>query len=147
MVLLMLHWDKNFHDISISYDEKMIHIKTDVNLLNFLALPKNGSLQIADYILNKYQIIYGKTLEITRDSLAIEILAHAYIDIFSSALIALGQTTKHPTIRKAIKMLDTIQSKTEIIDCGELSVDNNRHIWDSLVPYHTAIFAILGRLS
>lgn len=141
----MLCWDEEFHHISISSTEKMVHIQTDTHLMDFLALPKNGSLQLADYILEHYKTLYKEPLEINRYSLAIEILAHAYIDQFSKVLISLSENIKLPVIKNALTLLHNIQSKTEIIDCGELSIDSNRHIWDSLVPYHTAIFALLGK--
>ena len=30
----------------------------------------------------------------------------------------------------------------DIIDCGELSVDTNRHVWDALKKYHKYIYKL-----
>lgn len=35
-----------------------------------------------------------------------------------------------------------IKCHMNIIDCGELSVDTNRHVWDALKKYHKYIYKL-----
>ena len=71
--------EKNlFHEISIHYQPQLVQIVCDQNLKDYLREKGNGSLQLADYILKEYQNCQHTPLKISRDSLAIEILAHTY---------------------------------------------------------------------
>lgn len=141
----MLKQNTNFHNISITYDKKWARIKVDSNLFNFLSLPGNGSLSLADHILKEYQEIYNIPLDISRDSLAIEILAHTYAEAFSNALTTIGKKLPNDKLKALLDILEKIKEHTEIIDCGEKSVDSNRNIWDMLEPLHTLIYLALGR--
>lgn len=140
----MPEWVFDFHHISIQFDDKIIRIKTDYHLKAFLEEPGNGSLQLADYILENYQKLHNVPLAITRDSLAIEILAHTYVDSFSVLLSAWCRSRKNQIYKKALALLEKVRFHTDIIDCGESAVDNNRFIWDALAPHHKAIYAVCG---
>lgn len=112
--------------------------------MDFLGQPGNGSVELSGYILQEYRKQKNKPLKITQDSLTIEILAHAYLDQIAGALIVLGKTGNE-VIKKALNAMQEIKNHTDIIDCGELEVDSNRHIWDSLVPYHAMIYMACGK--
>ena len=153
--------EKNLsHEISIHYQPQLVqivcdqnlkdylrekgNIVCDQNLKDYLREKGNGSLQLADYILKEYQHCQHTPLKISRDSLAIEILAHTYVDSFSQAVSA-AQPLLPLSLRQALKQLiHSIRSHTEIIDCGETEVDSNRWIWDKLAPYKSIIYGALG---
>ena len=142
----MPEWNTEFHKISVRADDKFARIKADKALKNYLMIPGNGSLKLADFILNYYDETMKKSLEIKRHSLAIEILAHTYADTFAKAISLLCKNSQNSVFQKALKAMKEIEGHTEIIDCGERSVDSNRHVWDSLEPFHTLIYTALGPL-
>ena len=137
--------EKNLsHEISIHYQPQLVQIVCDQNLKDYLREKGNGSLQLADYILKEYQNCQHTPLKISRDSLAIEILAHTYVDSFSQA-VSDAEPLLPLSLRQALKQLiHSIRSHTEIIDCGETEVDSNRWIWDKLAPYKSIIYGALG---
>ncbi|HGG0417637.1 hypothetical protein EXQ42_16515 [Clostridium botulinum] len=105
-------------DISYSYSPKIIHITNDYNLKDYLSNSSSGSLNIADYTKSHYFLKYKKEIDITRESIAIEIMGHVYPDKIARYLPwGLG---------------DLIIKHTNIIDIGETSVDSNRWVWDSI---------------
>lgn len=136
---------ENFYNISFDFDEKLAQVVTDQALRSFLKEPGNQSLRLADHLLSQYQTIYDKSLMIARDSIAIEILAHVYADSLSHELTKILLVTKSPLLPPAIKMLQKISNRTEIIDIGERSIDSDRHIWDSLVPFCKQIYGFCGQ--
>lgn len=140
-----MEWNTDFHNVSIGFVDRSAKIKTDKHLLDFLALPGTGSVELAKHILKEYKTAMKKPLDISVDSLAIEILAHAYIDQMSDALLKISGGSQGGVIKKAADALEEIRKHTDIIDCGEEAVDDNRHIWDSLVPYHKLIYLACGR--
>lgn len=118
-------WSTGFHNISIHYIDKLIQIKTDKALMEFLAQPENGSFELADHIKRTYSSIYGKELQISRDSLSIEILIHAYLDVFLRFFEKL-QKVNSTIIKKVVAYMKEIESYTEIIDSGEASLCRHR---------------------
>lgn len=143
----MKEWDAGFHGISVGYKEKSVHIKTDEMLLSFLAQPEIGSLALSAYILERYQAIFGKLLEISQDSLAIEILAHVFVDKFSNAIYKLinNESIDAENQPAPLRLLEKVRGRTDVIDCGEASVDNNRVVWDALVPFRGLIYRMFGQ--
>ncbi len=77
-----------FEDITIKYSSKLVQITCDETLKDYLDEKGNGALKLSGYILEEYKKCQGKPLKISKDSLAIEILAHTYIDSFSQAISA-----------------------------------------------------------
>ena len=132
-------WNKEFHGISIKCNDKLVQIKNDKALNDFLNDPKSrGSVLIADYVLELYKKELGKKLNISRNSLAIEILGHVYMDVFAG----LASTMK--PLETAMK---SIRSHTDVIDCGEKDVDGNRFVWDDLAqgPFKGMVFVLCGK--
>lgn len=135
--------DKNFNNISIRFSDKWARIICDEALFNFLNKQKgNTALKLSEYILDKYQELAGCQLNITKDSLTIEILFHQYMDLLSTSFLLAKTSIPKDIYNKLEKTCKEIKSHMDIIDCGELSVDNNRHIWDSLEKYHKYIYKI-----
>ena len=59
--------DKDFHGISIRFSDKWARIVCDDNLFDFLNKEKgNTALQLAEYILSKYEQLAGCKLNILR---------------------------------------------------------------------------------
>lgn len=135
----MSNWNKDFEGISIKCSDKLLQIKNDGALRRFLDDPQtNGSVLIADYAVALYKKEMNKELKISRDSLAIEILGHVYVDKFADA------ASKVKALEAAMK---SIRNRTDVIDCGEGDIDSNRKIWDDLEKRHLKgiIFAMCGK--
>lgn len=119
--------ERNYQGILIRFADRAIQVRNDEALREFLATPAEiNSLELADYILAVYRQQFGKELRISRDSLAIEILGHVFVD-------------------KLAGVIKAVKKKTAIIDIGEREVDPNRFVWDDLVPLKAMIFAALGK--
>ena len=139
-----IHMIKPFENITIKYSPGMVQITCDDELKDYLDEKGNGALELSGYILEEYEKCQGKPLNITQDSLAIEILAHTYIDSFSRA-ISKAKTILPDVLEPSVeKLMENIRRHTGIIDCGEKQTDNNRWIWDMLTPYKGLIYGILG---
>lgn len=142
-----MDWNSNFHGISIRYKKQLVQIKTDKYLLDFLGEKGNGSLKLSEYILEQYKSTFGYTLEISKESLSIEILVHAYLDVLSKGIEMMSKVVSPEVLNDLILFMKKIEEHTEIIDSGEKQVDTNRHIFDSLVPFKAGIYLVLGRLA
>ncbi|WP_167958654.1 hypothetical protein [Anaerosporobacter faecicola] len=141
----MLEWNDTYVNILLCYSDKMVHINCDETLMNYLALPGNGAVELAKYIKESYKREKGVELAITVDSLAIEILAHAYLDQFADTIEKLNNKISKKKKNEVVRVMEKIKDRTEIIDCGERSVDNNRFVWDLLKPLAPVIYLMLGK--
>ncbi|WP_411678127.1 hypothetical protein [Caproicibacter sp.] len=139
--------ETSFHGITINFSEHWASITTNEKLMTFLAQPGNGSVELARYILNRYQEIFHRNLEIPEMSLAVEILVHAYLDVFSKNASLIRNLLPKQISKPILQLTEEIHERTSIIDCGEISVDHNRFIFNNLAPFHSLIFAALGKLS
>ena len=139
--------DKEFHNICIDLQEHWARITTDKNLMDYLARPGNGSVELANYILQRYRDIFHEPLKITEMSLAVEILIHAYVDRISKSTGELQKALPEHVSKAVLNFAEKIHERTAIIDCGEKSVDNNRFVFDGLAPFHSLIFTVLKKLA
>ncbi|MGB8455042.1 MAG: hypothetical protein WCD89_22275 [Anaerocolumna sp.] len=138
----MKEWNNDFYNISILYEDKIVRIKSDKALLEFLELPSNGSYLLSRHILKTYEQIFNKPLKINHHSLAIEIIAHVFADAILVNMSDISNSISHDKLKSVANTLGSIRQHTKIIDCGESSVDNNRHVWDILEPFHLIIYGI-----
>ncbi len=135
--------DKGFNNISIRFSDKWARIVCDDYLFDFLNHQKgNSALKLAEYILTKYQELAGCPLQITKDSLTIEILFHVYMDLLSTLFLMSKNSIPKELYKKLEATFKEIKRHMDIIDCGELSVDTNRHVWDELEKYHKFIYKL-----
>lgn len=141
----MPNWNDEYSNILLCYSDKIVHIKCDDNLMKYLALPGNGAVQLSRYIKDSYKKFMNKDLEISEDSLAIEILAHAYVDKFADSVEKLSNKLTKKNENEVVQVMEKIRDRTEIIDCGEKSIDSNRFVWDMLSPFSGIIYAVLGK--
>lgn len=139
-----MFWNREYKEISISFEDRVVRIKCDEFLMRYLARPGNDALILSKYILETYYDMFHKELQISQNSLAVEILIHAYVDKLCLR-VADNEILGMEGLDMALKSVcQQIQSRTEIIDCGEREVDNNRFIFDGLEKFHSAIYKILG---
>lgn len=139
----------SINDVTITYDDRWAHVMTDDTLLSFLARPENGSLALAKRIHEEYQAKFHKPLDISQNSIAVEVVVHAYVGVLSQRTEQLGKKLPKGLSGQLIKLMKECQRHTDSIDIGELSVDNNRNVFDSLsqrLP-RGILFSILGDLA
>ena len=141
----MNEWFYDENGIGIYIYDQFILIKNDEKLLKYLAKTGIGSVELAKYLKKKYKDIMKKDINITVNSLAIEILGHVYIDKFAKSMkkLHLDKTWQE----KINQFSNSLLSHTDVIDCGEKDVDSNREIWDMLSQefYKDIIFWLLGK--
>lgn len=143
----MLDWNTDYHGISINYDGQFVHILTDTQLLKFLGRFGNDSLKLAKHLRETHQTLFGRELRISEESLSVEILIHAYLDVLLRGVGELGKLLPQKALKDLVACMEQLEGKTKIIDCGEKEVDSNRHVFDSLVPYRQFLYMVLGTLA
>lgn len=130
--------------ITITYSPGIVRITCDSALKNYLEEPGNGALSLSSFILEEYKKRQHSELKISKDSLAIEILAHTFVDSFSEAVSVIGNLLPPALAKAVLKLMEQVHVHTETIDCGESGVDNNRWIWDGLAVFKKIIYTVLG---
>lgn len=136
--------EKSTDEIIISYSKGLVQITCNDALKNYLEEPGNGAFELSIRIQEEYKRHQQSELKISKDSLAIEILAHTYADTFSEAVSSIGNRLPSALSKAVLKLMEQIHAHTEIIDCGESDVDNNRWVWDGLTVFKKIIYAALG---
>lgn len=139
----MENWNHDFKQIAICYNDCMIQIKTDQPLLSFLEEKGNGSIALSKHIHEQYKTMFQKPLDISQDSLAIEILIHVYMEQLTKTKTTIAKILPKKIASSFIKCMEKLHQHTQIIDCGEKEVDSNRIVFDTLAPYHKIIYGIL----
>ncbi|MDO5725715.1 MAG: hypothetical protein Q4P29_05350 [Tissierellia bacterium] len=104
--------------------ENIIRINNNENLK--AVLKKYGNKILARKALDAYYKRYDRSLDITANSVAIEISGHAIPDDIAKQL----EQKNLPSILK--EALEKIIKHTDIIDIGTKDVDKNRWFWDAI---------------
>ena len=113
------------HNINVTYTDKWAHISND-SLLS-TAINACGVISVANAVIIYYQRNYRKDLNISTNSMAVEINGHVFPDKVLRAVV------DSPYVPTNIKIAcQPIMLHTFTIDAGESSVDNNRWIWDGI---------------
>ena len=136
--------DKSLDKITITYFDKLVQITCGEALKNYLDEPGNGAVELSAHILREYKKRQKSELKISKDSLAIEILAHTYADTFSETVSSAELHLPAALSEAVLGLMKKVHAHTEIIDCGESDVDNNRWIWDGLTVFNKIIYKALG---
>ena len=136
--------DKSLDKITINYFNKLVQITCGEALKNYLEEPGNGAVELSAHILKEYKKRQKSELKISKDSLAIEILAHTYADTFSETVSSAELHLPAALSEAVLGLMKKVHAHTEIIDCGESNVDNNRWIWDGLTVFKKIIYKALG---
>lgn len=122
----------NFKEINIDgrvfrlnvEDRQWIRIRHDRDLEE--ALEALGNLPIAEKAKEVYREAHGEDIQISDESLAVEIIGHVLPGDLSYKIQDLD-------LADGInELMDELQSHTDVIDCGEKEVDGNRFLWDLL---------------
>ena len=137
-------WTRTAEGVWVRYGDRAVHIKTDAALVEYLGEAGNGARALAEEILREYEKRAGKPLDIGVDSLAIEILIHTFLDTFAGRALHLAEKLPGPLAEPLSALLEGLEDRTEIIDCGEREVDGNRWVFDRLAPFHGLFYEILG---
>lgn len=135
----MATWQKSTQGISYRFSDKTVHVQNDEVLKNWLAEPGEQSLVLAAELKDAYHQTFGQALGITTDSLAVELLGHVFVDEVADKA---GQFSQQLGAGLMQSFFEKLTAHTEIIDCGEKSVDSNRLVWDALTPFKGVIFAV-----
>lgn len=113
----------------ISLTDAAVLLHNSESLESFLR--KNSyvnALLLANKIQEAYKAYFSRPLNISEDSIAVEILGHVYFENFIETL-----GNKIP-----IKLMDTIsekiRSRCNEINIGEKDQDHNRTFWDLVTP-------------
>ena len=133
------------NQIQVTYKDKVVHIYRNDELDNFLENTENGALVLAQFILEEYQNRMGKPLDISVDSLAIEIIVHVYADRIAENMQELPEEHGGMLSNVLGKMGTKARVHTQTIDCGERSEDSNRIVWDSLEPFKHLIYGMIQK--
>lgn len=141
----MTSWESTYHGITIRYKEQSVHIVSDEALLAFLSGPGDDALRLADHLHARYIEHFQRPLEIHRISLAIEILAHVFVDAMAQSIESFADRLDGDVLAPIARLMEKVKAHTEVIDCGEAAIDRDRPLWDALVPLHGIIFRISGR--
>lgn len=122
------------YGLSVKFESRVIRIKNNSTLKNMLKGLRDGS-GTAAYILKKeYRKKMGKEIDISANSLAVEILGHVYPDKIVKAI------KSFPVIKNIsgiTSLADQFLTHTTVVDCGE--TDPDRVLWDLLASFHGII--------
>ncbi|MFW0715388.1 hypothetical protein [Pedobacter sp. N23S346] len=132
----------NFDNIKIKVglEPNLVRVYSDKALWTFLNTDAESGFELlVETIKNEYVTIFGKALNITNDSLIVEILVHVYCDYLG---LRFNQIVKIKFIQNLVNKL---LERTEVVDCGERSVDGNRWVWDLLARYKRPFLRILPK--
>jgi hypothetical protein len=128
--------DKKTEWTNVKVGNNTVHVKYETNVMRLslqsgdalymvLASPQNAA-EIAIAIKAGYKEKMGEEIDISTDSVAMEILGHAYPETAAIAMAMSGEQI--PSY-----IADEMLSHTNVIDIGTEAVDSNRWVWDKLV--------------
>ena len=129
--------------VELYYTDKAVHLKTNEVLMAFLRQAGNGSLPLSRAILAGYAAEHDQTLRITEQSMATELLIHAYLDSIFDRWVRRGDARGRQGGR-LYRTAKRLKNSTAVIDMGERSVDTNRWVFDLLAPGYKILCLLLG---
>lgn len=130
-----LHFEK--YRIEVVFENKVIRITNDRNLIGYLMQWGHGARELVSKSKDRYCHHMGKPLDVSTDSMTIEILGHVYPGLIAEAVAGL------PVPTSIKNFCERVLKSTCVIDCGESSIDGNRWVWDMLAPFRSVIEAFL----
>lgn len=136
---------ENYKGMTLSYEDRMVHLNYDQELQDFLAQEGNGSEELAKHIKQQYLTLFNKELNVSEDSLAIEIIAYVYSDKIEGLVDKVSTFLPQGLKDQLANIIKNAQGDSLTIDMGEKEVDSNRETWDSLVQHKGLIMKVAGR--
>ena len=105
--------ERYYKEIRVEFERQKVHIYARKPLYDFLEQKsKKDALVLSEYILREYKKLYGRELKISRDSMAVEILIHVYVD----------------KVLKRIEAKEHAENRKEYIENWRRSVRDCRYI-------------------
>jgi len=132
----------NLHDhkIKVTLEPQLVRVYSDKPLWTFLKADLSSRFEtLAKTIKDDYLGIFGKELQISNDSLIVEILVHVYCDYLG---LYFNKVVRIKFIQTIVKKL---LERAEVVDCGERSVDSNRWVWDALARFKRPLIKFLPK--
>jgi len=124
--------------IKVNMEEGIVRIGNDTQLWGMLNNNRLvNSRLLVQQIADDYAACFGKPLEISAESLIVEIWGHVYIDYFSRSL------NDWLKLQPVAALAEKIAGYCSVIDCGESGKDSNRFVWDMLSGQVTTIDKLL----
>ena len=110
-------------------------------------MKKYGARKLANECRYIYRTIHGEDINISTLSLAIELIGHVFPDklliaVESKALLDLN----FPLIPIIELLRHLVRKRTDVIDCGESQLDNNRTLWDKLEGLPEEFYELINDL-
>lgn len=128
------------HLLVVHFNRRLIRILAPTALQQFLSQNiEQRTAVFVNSIKSDYRIAFGEELKISNNSIIIEIWAHVYAGFLAKKL------KKQLPLKLIHRVANLIINRSDIIDCGERSVDANRLLWDLLSKFMRIITACLPR--
>jgi hypothetical protein len=128
----------NGSTLDISFRHGAVHIPNSRELKEYLSLETDTRTKgLISMIKNDYFQISQEALDITDDSMAVELWGHLFAQNFRPVLDKLSDFTLTEWLAERL-----IKS-AEIIDLGEEGLDHNRKYWDWLSQHKSLILKLL----
>jgi len=126
--------------IKVGLEPQLIRVYSNASLWRYLDGKAKARFELmVDTIKSDYKQQFGKALNITNNSLIVEILVHVYCDYLG---LSFNQIIRIKWIQALVKKL---LKRAEVVDCGEKAVDSNRWVWDLLAGSKSFFIAILPK--
>lgn len=121
--------------IKVKLGENTIHINNKEDALNkwIAADPETATDRLVEAVKAAFFRENRRHLEISDDSLAVEIWGHIYFEKFVDYI---DDLVKLKLVRK---LVFPVRKICATIDCGEAGHDSNRWFWDLLAPFKSRI--------
>ncbi len=124
----------------VEFTAKLIIIKEPKALKRYLSKDIDArSLVLARLIKQDYLDLMGSELDITVDSMVIEIWGHVYASHLAKAIKNLIQ------LQLIADFANFIINRSDTIECGESEIDSNRRFWDILSNFKGAVWSFLPK--
>ncbi len=124
---VQLHVDGN--DFLLALAEGSVCLYNSQSLEDYLRKSSyDNALQLADKIQEAYKTHFSTALNVSADSIAVEILGHVYFEDFIETL-----GNKIP-LKFTDTIVEKISSHCNEINIGEKGHDHNRFFWDLVTP-------------
>ncbi|MXV52636.1 hypothetical protein GS399_16805 [Pedobacter sp. HMF7647] len=131
-----------FNDLSVQveFEERLVHILSNASLHHVIEHNMAGHTEMLyEYIQADYNKYFGRDLDISYQSFAVELWGHMYAEEFT-----LFVQRNLSDIELVNKIANFVVNRTGVIDCGEREIDSNRIFWDLLSPSYHLIRLFIG---
>lgn len=126
--------------ISVALEPKLIRVYSNAALWKYLDGMANSRFELmVNTIKADYEKEFDKPLDISNNSLIVEILVHVYCDYLG---LSFNRIVRVKWIQNLVEKL---LKRAEVVDCGEKSVDSNRWVWDLLAGSKSLFIRMLPR--